>query len=73
MKTYEAYFKVEATVILAVKGEAAASALDNSEVLHPDVLDIIANAALNSEPLFTITLDEVLEINEEEVNENGKE
>lgn len=66
-KTHVAYFKVEATVVLDLTGEGADSALNNSEVLHTDVLDVIADKALNdgADGFFLITLDEVLEYGEE--------
>ncbi|MHC4316123.1 MAG: hypothetical protein ACYSW3_27080 [Planctomycetota bacterium] len=66
-KTHVAYFKVEAMVAIDLTGNAADSALNNSEVLHTDVLDVIADKALNDEGIgfFQITLEEVLEYGEE--------
>ena len=65
-KTHVAYFKVEATVVIELTGNGADSALNNSGVLHPDVLDVIADKALNDGVnFFQITLDEVLEYGEE--------
>lgn len=66
----EAIFEVKATVRLINISDAE---LNNSEVLHPDVIAEFENMLLNKGflEIFEITLDEVLEIGEKEVTENG--
>lgn len=65
----EAIFEVKTVVRLKDVSDAE---LQNSEVLHPDVLVELIDMLKRDGPLkvFQITLDEVLEIDEEEVNEN---
>lgn len=65
----EAIFEVKTVVRLKDVSDAE---LNNSEVLHPDVLLELNNMLTRRGPLkvFQITLDEVLEIEEKEVNEN---
>lgn len=62
----EAIFEVKTVVRLKDVSDAE---LQNSEVLHPDVLVELIDMLKRDGPLkvFQITLDEVLEINEEEV------
>lgn len=62
----KAIFKVETIIELSNVEEME---LNNSEVLHPDVIEALEFLVMTGLAQYEITLDEVLEFDEEEVTD----